>query len=310
LCIFLETLAELPTLKQSTGLEAKVAQTQPDYSKAFENMSRSKDGRLKHVLILLVLISGVIYAGIVGYMYANQDSLLYKPSGELPDPTAVGLADVDVISLPMSDGVVLTAWTAPAVTEGAPTVLFFHGQSGNLGDRADRLREILDSGYGLFAPSYRGFPGSEGEPSEFALISDGVQMFDRLDAEGTEVVLHGQSLGTGVAAAVAEQRPNARLLVLEAPFTATVDVAAERYPWLPVSTLMKDQFATRDFIDEITVPTLIFHGTEDETVPLHHGEALAAMSGGTAQLNVIPDGTHNDLWSYGLWQNVQKALAP
>ena len=131
----------------------------------------------------------------------------------------------------MSDGVVLTAWSAPPAIEDAPTVLFFHGQSGNLGDRADRMREILNTGFGLLAPSYRGFPGSEGEPSELALISDGVQLFDRLEAEGADIVLHGQSLGTGVLRLRwPKSAPRAQLLVLEAPFTATVDVAAERYP--------------------------------------------------------------------------------
>lgn len=263
--------------------------------------------RAKAVLLGLVLVGAVLYAGILGYMYFNQQSLLYKPDGELPDPASVGLADVDALSLPMADGTVLTVWSAPAATADAPTVLFFHGQSGNLGDRADRMREILNSGYGLLAPSYRGFPGSEGEPSELALISDGVQLFDKLDGEGKDVVLHGQSLGTGIAAAVAAERPSAELLVLEAPFTATVDVAAERYPFLPVAALMKDQFATRDLIERITVPTLIFHGTEDETIPLHHGTALAELSD-TAQLRVIPDGTHNDLWSYGLWDDVHQQL--
>ena len=287
-----------------------MARSHPDYSKAFEQMSQSKTRRLRQMVILSVVICLALYAGVVGYMYAKQDSLLYKPTGELPDPKTAGLADVRVISVPMSDGVVLTAWSAPPAVEGAPTVLFFHGQSGNLGDRADRLREILNSGFGVLAPSYRGFPGSGGEPSELALISDGLQLYDRLHSEGSKVVLHGQSLGTGVASAVAFARPNAQLLVLEAPFTATVDVAAERYPFLPVSALMKDHFATRDLIKQITVPTLIFHGTEDETIPLHHGEALAAMSGGTAQLHVIPDGTHNDLWSYGLWDEVQNAIAP
>ncbi|WP_170465486.1 alpha/beta hydrolase [Ruegeria arenilitoris] len=264
--------------------------------------------RVKGALILMVPLLAVIYAGIVGYMYVNQQSLLFKPEGELPAPNMVGLADVEAISLTMTDGTALTAWSAPPATEGAPTVLFFHGQTGNLGDRADRMREILNSGFGLLAPSYRGYPGSEGEPSEWALISDGVQMYDQLDSDGAPVVLLGQSLGTAVAAAVAEQRPNAQLLVLEAPFTATVDVAAERYPWLPVHALMRDQFATRDLIEGISVPTLIFHGTEDETVPLHHGEALAAMAGDTAEIHVIPDGTHNDLWSHGLWDQVQQAL--
>ncbi|RLK11401.1 alpha/beta hydrolase [Ruegeria conchae] len=264
--------------------------------------------RVKNILVGLLLTGAIIYAGIVGYMFLNQQSLLYKPDGELPDPSSVGLADVEMQSVPMTDGTVLTVWAAPAAVPDAPTVLFFHGQSGNLGDRADRLREILNSGYGLLAPSYRGFPGSEGEPSELALISDGVQLFDRLTGKGEAVVLHGQSLGTGIAAAVAAERPEAELLVLEAPFTATVDVAAERYPFLPVSVLMKDQFATRDLIEQIRVPTLIFHGTEDETIPLHHGQALAEMSD-IAQLYVIPDGSHNDLWSYGLWDEVQKNLS-
>lgn len=270
--------------------------------------NHSRLARVKGLLILLVPVLAVIYAGIVGYMYVNQQSLLFKPEGELPAPNSVGLADVDPVSLTMSDGVTLTAWSAPPATDGAPTVLFFHGQTGNLGDRADRMREILNSGFGLLAPSYRGYPGSEGEPSEMALISDGIQMYDQLDRQGTQVVLLGQSLGTGVAAAVAEQRPNAQLLVLEAPFTATVDVAAERYPLLPVHALMRDQFATRDLIENVTVPTLIFHGTDDETVPLHHAEALAVMAGDTAQIHVIQDGTHNDLWSHGLWDQVQQSL--
>ncbi|WP_298853314.1 alpha/beta hydrolase [uncultured Ruegeria sp.] len=230
--------------------------------------------RWKTAGIALIVLVGMVYAAAVGYMYLNQRTLLFKPSGVLPEPSAVGLADVDVSMVSMADGTELTVWSACAATKDAPTVLFFHGQSGNLGDRADRLKEILNSGYGLLAPSYRGYPESSGTPSEMALISDGLELFDQLDRAGERIVLHGQSLGTAVAAAVAAQRPTAELLVLEAPFTATVDVAAERHPWLPVSALMKDHFATRDIITEIDVPTLIFHGTDDETVPMHHGKPL------------------------------------
>ena len=285
-----------------------MAQADQKSQNSMRKPRRSWGGKLKGVLILMVPVLALIYAGIVGYMYVNQQSLLFKPAGELPAPSSVGLADVAVVSLTMSDGTNLTAWSAPPAVEGAPTVLFFHGQSGNLGDRSERMREILNSGFGLLAPSYRGYPGSDGEPSERALISDGVQLYDQLNNAGVDVVLHGQSLGTAVAAAVAAQRPDAELLVLEAPFTATVDVAGERYPWLPVDALMRDQFATRDLIQEITVPILIFHGDQDETVPLHHAEALADLAGDTAQIYVIPDGTHNDLWSYGLWDQVQQAL--
>ena len=262
----------------------------------------------KKALFAALALGCLLYAVAVSYMYVNQSSLLFKPEGDLPAPSAIGLADVELVQFQMSDDVKLAVWSAPPAIEGAPTVLFFHGQSGNLADRADRFREILNSGFGLLAPSYRGFPGSEGEPSEPALISDGLELFDALHAQGDRIVLHGQSLGTGVAAAVAAQRPEAELLVLEAPFTATVDVAAERYPWLPVHALMWDKFATRDIIGQIEMPILIFHGAQDETVPLHHGEALAALSGPSGQLFVTPDGTHSDLWSHGLWDEVSRHL--
>jgi pimeloyl-ACP methyl ester carboxylesterase len=271
-----------------------------------QKMTQDHTARLRKGAFVLIAVIAALYVLAVAYMYVNQRALLFKPSGVLPEPSAVGLADVEVLSLPMSDGTDLTVWSAPAVAEGAPTVLFFHGQSGNLGDRADRLREILNSGFGLLAPSYRGFPGSDGTPSEAAFVADGLALYDQLSAQGQPVVLHGQSLGTGVAAAVAAQRPDAELLVLEAPFTATVDVAAERYPWLPVSLLMHDKFATRDIVGQIEVPTLIFHGTEDVVVPPHHATALSA--GGAAQLFMIDGGTHNDLWTHGLWQTVQDNL--
>ncbi|MEO1109564.1 MAG: alpha/beta hydrolase [Pseudomonadota bacterium] len=264
--------------------------------------------RLARPIAILAAVIAVLYLAAAGYMYVNQRDLLFKPSGELPEPGAVGLTDVDVISMPMSDGTELTVWFSPAATNGAPTVLFFHGQSGNLGDQSERLREILNSGYGVLAPSYRGYPGSEGEPSEAVFISDGLELYDWLSDQSESIVLHGRSLGTGVAAAVAAQRPAAELLVLEAPFTATVDVAGERYPWLPVSFLMKDQFATSDIIGDIDVPTLIFHGSEDTIVPVHHGQKLASLAEDTASLYLIVGGTHGDLWSHGLWQVVQDGL--
>ncbi len=270
--------------------------------------SQASRRSLRVYVVTLLVAAGLLYVGAVAYMYVNQRDILFKPGDELADPNTIGLADVQARVVTMADGTEIMTWSAPPATAGAATVLFLHGQGGSLSDRAGRMREILNSGFGLLAPSYRGYPGSEGEASEDALISDAVALFDQLDADGTAVVLHGQSLGTGVAAAVAAQRPNAELLVLEAPFTATVDVAAERYPLLPVHWLMQDQFATRDIIQDIDVPTLIFHGTDDQTVPVQHGQSLHAMSPDNTQLFVVPGGGHNDLWDHGLWQDVQRVL--
>ncbi len=264
---------------------------------------------LRSYLVALLVAVGVLYAAAVAYMYVNQREILFKPGDELADPKEIGLADVATQSVTMADGTQIMTWSAPPATPGAPTVLFLHGQGGSLSDRSDRMREILNSGYGLLAPSYRGYPGSDGSPTETALISDALALYDKLRADGSAVVLHGQSLGTGVASAVAAQRPDATLLVLEAPFTATVDVAAERYPWLPVHALMQDQFAIRDIISGIDVPMMIFHGTDDQTVPVAHSHALNALAPANADLIVVPGAGHNDLWAHGLWQDVQRRLA-
>ena len=111
----------------------------------------------------------------------------------------------------------------PAISPGAPTA----------------SARSLASGFGLLAMSYRGYPGSGGRPSETALFSDALEIFDWLAERTSDIVIYGESLGTGIATYAASKRP-ARALVLEAPFTAAVDIAATQYPWVPVGLLMRD----------------------------------------------------------------------
>src|SRR5690606_19804433 len=100
------------------------------------------------------------------------------------------------LSFTAADGTRLSGWHRCA-EGGKPTVLYFHGNAGTLAGRAGRFRQILDSGYGLLAVSYRGYAGSEGEPSEAALFSDALELFDWLSERSPAIVLHGESLGTG-----------------------------------------------------------------------------------------------------------------
>jgi len=190
----------------------------------------------------------------------------------------------------------------------APTVLFLHGNSGNLSNRADQFRQILDSGFGLYAPTYRGYPGSEGTPSETAMIADALAHFDRVEAAGAPIILYGQSLGTGVVAAVAAER-DAEALILEAPYTGAVDIAAKSYPWLLVSLLMKDPLLTRERIGNVTEPVLIVHGTQDTVVPFAHGETLYGLANNPKEMAVMEGADHRDLWARGLWQRVLSFLS-
>ncbi|MFC6655344.1 alpha/beta hydrolase [Roseibium salinum] len=199
----------------------------------------------------LAVILAIGYGTAAGYMYLTQRGFIFVPTGDLSSPEEKGLEEIVVETPDMADGTQVTVWRAEPAAEGNPTVLYFHGNAGNISSRWQRFRQILDSGFGLYAPSYRGYAGSEGKPSEAALISDGLEHFDRLAASGTPIIVHGESLGTGVAVAVAARRPAADLLVLEAPYTGLADMASEQYPWLPVDLLMKDPMPSSERIKNV-----------------------------------------------------------
>ncbi|MBO6890602.1 MAG: alpha/beta fold hydrolase [Roseibium sp.] len=257
----------------------------------------------------LIVGFAVAYTIAAGYMYLNQRSFIFVPSGELATPLEKGLENVSVENVQMADGTSVVVWSAEAVEPGAPTVLYFHGNSGNLSTRWKRFKQILDSGYGLYAPGYRGYAGSEGSPSEAALVADALEHFDRLADSGAEIIVHGESLGSGVATAVAAQRADAGLLVLEAPYTALVDMASAQYPWLPVDFLMKDKMLTRERLPSVTAPVLILHGTEDWVIPVEHGRRLFEIANDPKELVIVEGIGHSDLWKNGLWTAVQDLWA-
>lgn len=257
----------------------------------------------------LVVTIGLTYIFATGYMYFNQRSFVFVPTGELSSPSDKGLEGVTVEVVPMADGTEVTVWRAPPHDPGAPTVLYFHGNSGNLSARSKRFAQILDGGFGLYAPGYRGYPGSGGSPSEEAFISDALEHFDRLAAAGDPpIILHGESLGTGVATAVAAQRKDVELLVLEAPYTALVDMARASYPWLPVNLLMKDQMPTRERIGKVPAPVLIVHGSDDRLISVEHGKTLYDLANDPKRLEIVEGAGHGNLWDHGLWPAVLETM--
>jgi uncharacterized protein len=244
-------------------------------------------------------ILGAAYLAAVGYLFAFQRDYVFKPAGALASAAEKGLPGVEVATLETTDGTTLTGWFQPA-GPGKPTLLYFHGNAGNVSERAKRFRQVVDSGFGFLAMSYRGFAGSEGSPSEAVLVSDGLEIFDWLTKRSDAIVIYGESLGTGVATEVAAQR-EARALVLEAPFAAALDIAAATYPWVPVSFLMRDPFLSREHILGVEEPVLIIHGTADQVIPAEQGRRLFDIAHEPKSLAIIDGATHSDLWDRGLW---------
>lgn len=251
----------------------------------------------------------VAYGGLVALVYLTQRSLMYFPERVRTPPARAGLPQAEEVTLTSSDGERLIAWHVRPRGDN-PVVLYFHGNGGALRYRAGRFAALVADGAGLLALSYRGYGGSSGSPSEPGLLRDGGAVYDfaatRYDSK--RIVTWGESLGTGVAIALAAERPVAGI-VLEAPFTSAADVAAAVYFFLPVRLLMKDQFRSDERIGKLTAPVLVLHGERDRVVPIVLGERLYSLIAAPKRFERFPAGGHNDLDDYGAMEAVKRFLA-
>jgi uncharacterized protein len=251
---------------------------------------------------LLLWFAGLLafgYGLVVLLMYFNQRSFLYFPERERTPPATAGFRAARELTLETTDGERVIAWHLPPEGD-QPVILYFHGNGGSLRLRAERFAALTADGTGLLAVSYRGYGGSSGIPTEQGLIRD-AEAAHRFAAErypARRIVLWGESLGTGVAVAIAAAHPIGGL-ILESPFTSTVDVAAAIYWFLPVRLLMQDQFRSDQRIGRVTAPVLVMHGDRDATVPIGYGERLFAMIKAPKQFVRFAGGGHSNLDGFG-----------
>lgn len=250
-------------------------------------------------LLKWLVIAVAAFGGFVALMYFAQRSLMYFPDRTRTQPAAAGLPSAREIELRSADAETLLAWHL-APEHDRPVVLYFHGNAGALAYRVERFRAFAGDGLGLLALSYRGYGGSTGRPSEAGLIADAEAAYAfaaaRYPAE--RIVLWGESLGTGVAVALAARHRVGRL-VLEAPFTSAADVGARVYWYLPVQRLMKDPFRSDRLIGAVKAPLLILHGARDAVVPIEFGEQLFALANEPKRFARFVEATHHDLDAHG-----------
>ena len=186
-----------------------------------------------------------------------------------------------------------------------PTILYFHGNAGNIGSRIDKIFPFSKAGYGILLAGYRGYGGNAGSPSEQGLLMDGRAALAFLAAQGAtseNIVLYGESLGTGVAVPMAVEAASSgaavRALVLEAPFTSVVEVASSFYPIFPVRWLLKDRFDSAAIIARIGTPVFVYHGVKDTTIPIRFGRKLYDLAVDPKESLWVKGAGHNDLFAY------------
>lgn len=251
-----------------------------------------------------------IYAVVVFGVWLGQRRLLYVPDPRRIPPQSVGLGGVTEQEFQTADGNRLVVWRSLPRT-GRPTILYFHGNAGNLASRAGRMARYRALGYGVVMMSYRGYGGSTGQPSEKDNVADARQLYRQLIAEGlapADVALYGESLGSGVAVqlAVAE---SVGAVILDAPYTSILNLALRNYFYLPVRPLLVDRYESDRRITSINAPVLVLHGRRDGVIPVEMGEALFAMAVEPKKLVVFPNGGHSDLDEFGAVEVVHDWLA-
>lgn len=243
----------------------------------------------------VVIVVGVVVAPLL-LMYVFQRGMIYMPVAELP-PLDEVLPGAESIEVATEDGLTLGGWFLPTATPGEPTVLVFNGNAVNRGVRAPLAERLHARGLGVLLLDYRGYGGNPGSPDEQGLVADARAALhwalDRPEVDPRRIVYFGESLGSGVAVALAAEREPAAL-VLRSPFTSLVDAAKFHYPVLPVGLLMKDRFPSIERIGGLRCPLLVIAGEADSVVPFELSRRLYEAARGPKQLLSYPGFDHND----------------
>ncbi len=230
-------------------------------------------------LLFLVSLGLLLFLMFAIYLYLNQSKLIHlpdTPSRELEaTPQRMGLA-FEPVSLLTEDGLKLDGWFVPHDNPRA-TLLFFHGNAGNISHRLESLSFFNNLGLSVLIFDYRGYGASEGRPSEKGIYRDARAAWRYLTEEraipDTRIILFGRSLGGAVAAYLgAEYAPMG--VVLESTFTSIPDMAAELYPWLPARWLSRYHYDTLERMTSMHSPVMIVHSRHDEIIPFKHGRLL------------------------------------
>lgn len=262
------------------------------------------------LLLKIAAACGLVLVFFALAVWVYQRRLIYFPDPTRHNPTELGLVGVEEAILARPGGISIISWYTPAA-KGQPTLLYFHGNGGNLAGRAERIATYQEAGIGVFMMSYRSYSGSTGSPNETDNVSDALAAYDALVQRGvasSDIVLYGESLGSGVAVQVAVAR-EVGAVILDAPFTSLADVGAQVYPYLPVHLAIADRYDSLSRIARINAPLLIVHGTRDQVVPHDMGRQLYEAAAEPKTFASIAGAGHSDHDRYGSDQIIQDWLA-
>src|SRR6056300_659346 len=231
--------------------------------------------KLKKNILQFLIIIELVYFAVVVSIYFYQRSLLYHPNENNYSGDKLTV-DVENVKIQTSDNLNLNGWFHKKDLQNFKTLVFFHGNAGTLDNRIHKLNHFKDIDINFLIIAWRGFSGNKGNPSEEGLYIDAnstILWLKKLGLTEKDIVIYGESLGTGVATEIAQNK-NYAGLILETPFTSMVEAAKNFYPYIPVSLLLKDKYDNQNKIKNINIPVLIMHGEVDQIVPFWMGKKI------------------------------------
>ena len=240
---------------------------------------------MKRISLIVLLTISVCYLFACVFLFFIQRSLLYFPTFEsnLSDSASVTLR---------TGGETLRIWTR--LTDSPDAVIYFGGNSEDVASNFRAFSKLLPN-QNLYFVNYRGYGGSTGSPSEAALFSDALAVYDWVHEKSPNISVVGRSLGSGVAVYLASVRKVDRL-VLVTPYDSIENVAKKSFPIFPISLLLRDKFNSASRVQSITAKTLIILAENDEVIPLENSDALIAeFPSDQVTIKVIYETSHNTI---------------
>ena len=233
-----------------------------------------------YITSVLALVSFYVLLLIVVFFF--QRDLLYHPSVDnyIKNEVAKEPTEIEKVKITTNDKIDLTGWFYNKNLENFKTILFFHGNAGSLENRTYKLNHLKSLNLNFLIIAWRGFSGNKGKPSETGLYEDAASAIRWLKTKGVEeknIILYGESLGTGVVVEIAQNK-NYAGVILESPFTSMVNIGKKHYPFFPVSFLLKDKFESYKKMANISVPVLVIHGKVDKIVPYVMGKKMYELA--------------------------------
>ena len=253
-------------------------------------------------LFIIMIIVG--YFLISAYIYISQDSKIFN-FVEISNQKPIKLKNVKHISLKISDSIVLDGVYKKASRQNAPLVIYFGGNS----DDATRFLLYVEGldGYDIVTFNYRGFVNSSGKPTQKALFSDALTIYDKF-SKGKEVIITGRSLGTGVALYLASKR-DCKGVVLITPYDSILSLARGKYPFLPISLLLRYKFESVKYIGSVKAPISVILVENDATIPRKNSDRLISKIKNLDFMEILSNTTHAEVLTHPQFEKtIQKIL--